>query len=139
MMEAAQSYRRFLETLSPASLQRLPEFVHHDVHFRDPFNDVRGADAMAQVFRHMFDNVPGVAFSVQHLAIDANVCLMSWRFTGTLFGQRWAFDGTSVVLFNNDGHVTSHTDYWDAARTFYERLPVIGWLLAAIRRRIAVR
>jgi len=132
-------YRAFLETLRPESLDRLSDFVAADVRFADPFNDVRGVDAMAAVFRHMFDNLGAVAFAVEHLCFDGEVCLMSWRFSATLRGKPWTFDGTSIVRFDVAGKVVEHIDYWDAAGNFYERLPVIGWLLARIRRRLAIR
>jgi steroid delta-isomerase len=132
-------YRAFLETLRPETLDRLPDFVAADVRFADPFNDVRGIDAMAAVFRHMFENLGAVAFAVEHLSFDGEVCLMSWRFSTTLRGNPWTFDGTSIVRFDVAGKVVEHIDYWDAAGNFYERLPVIGWLLARIRRRLAIR
>lgn len=132
-------YRRYLETLTPESLGQLTDHVTADVRFKDPFNDVRGADAMARVFRHMFKAVRDIRFTVTHLASDGDVCLMTWRFDGILGGRPWTFGGASAVTFSPDGRVVEHIDHWDAARDFYERLPVIGWLLARIRGRFAIR
>ena len=132
-------YREFLETLRPETIDRLPDFVAADVRFADPFNDVRGVDAMAAVFRHMFGSLGAVTFEVARLSFDGEVCLMVWRFSSTLRGKPWSFDGTSVVRFDAEGKVVEHVDHWDAAANFYERLPVIGWLLARIRTRLAIR
>jgi limonene-1,2-epoxide hydrolase len=132
-------YRRYLESLTPETLKAISDYVTEDVRFKDPFNDVRGADAMMRVFQHMFDNVRGVRFKVRHALTDDDTCLMEWRFEGTLIGAPWTFDGASVIRFASDGRVREHVDYWDAAQTFYERLPVIGWLLARLRKRLAVR
>lgn len=139
MREAAERYRRFLETLTPANLAQLPKFVSDDVQFRDPFNDVCGTEAMTEVFRHMFEYVADIRFNVRHMAVEDNICLMVWHFEGKLSGKPWNFNGTSVVTFAEDGRVVSHVDHWDAARALYERVPLIGWLLRAIRRRIASR
>lgn len=135
--EAAERYRRFLETLSPDRIAGLSDFVAADVRFVDPFNDVRGCEAMRRVFVHMFENVPGVRFTVHHVMTVGDTCLMHWRFEGILRGAPWFFDGTSVVTFDPDGKVVAHIDHWDAARAFYERLPLIGWLLRRIRARLA--
>jgi len=132
-------YRHFLETLTPETLDRLSDQVTEDVRFRDPFNDVRGVEAMMRVFRHMFENVGDIRFIVRHSMADGDTCLMEWRFEGKLGARPWAFDGTSVVRFAPDGRVTEHVDHWDAARNFYERLPVIGRLLTWLRGRLAVR
>jgi len=139
MTEPHERYRAFLETLTPETLGRLRDHVTPDVRFKDPFNDVRGADAMARVFRHMFANVADIRFTVHHSMASGDTALMAWRFDGVLGGRPWRFDGTSVLRFAADGRVAEHIDHWDAARDFYERFPVIGWLLAWLRRRLAVR
>lgn len=132
-------YRRYLETLSPASLEQLGDYVSETVRFKDPFNDVTGLEAMSCVFRHMFATVGPFAFTVTHLAFDGYTCLMAWRFSATLRGAPWTFDGTSVITFASDGKVIEHIDHWDAAGEFYEKLPIIGQLLAWLRGRLAVR
>lgn len=132
-----ERYSRFLEALTPETLEDLPSQVTEDVRFKDPFNDVRGVEAMAGVFRHMFEAVGPVRFRVEQTMAEGDRCLMAWRFEGRLRGRPWQFDGTSVIRFAPDGRVAEHIDHWDAATGFYERLPVIGRLLAAIRRRLA--
>jgi steroid delta-isomerase len=132
-------YRRFLETLTPQTLGQLAEYVTADVRFKDPFNDVHGPDAMTAVFRHMFETVRNIRFAVTHMSGNGDVCLMAWRFEGEIGGKAWAFEGASVITFSSDGRVAEHIDHWDAARDFYERLPLIGWLLAKIRGRLATR
>ena len=139
MTAPQEKYRRYLETLTRDRLKALPDHVTQTVRFKDPFNDVRGADDMERVFDHMFDKVEDIRFRVHHALNDGNTCLMAWRFEGCLKGALWVFDGTSVITFAPDGRVAEHIDHWDAARNFYERLPVIGWLLARLRRQLAIR
>lgn len=134
-----QCYRNYLESLTPESLPDLPKYVTENVRFRDPFNDVHGVEAMERVFRHMFDNVAEIDFAVQHTVCEGDVCLMQWRLRGVLMGKPWNVEGASALRFAPDGRVAEHVDYWDAARGFYERLPVLGWLVSRIRRSLAVR
>lgn len=132
-------YRTYLETLSVESLAEISTYVIENVRFKDPFNDTRGVDAMSRVFRHMFENVQDINFEVHEMLVEGSVCLMAWRFEGRLSGKPWCFDGTSVIQFAEDGRVAEHIDHWDAAGDFYERLPLIGWLLSTLRRRLSVR
>lgn len=134
-----ERYRAYLETLTPDKLADLKNYVTEDVRFKDPFNDVTGAIAMMRVFRHMFENVGNISFTVLHAVSVDNICLMAWRFQGQLRGVPWIFEGMSIVRFASDGRVAEHIDHWDAARNFYERLPFIGWLLSRARRRLAIR
>lgn len=137
MQQACNNYRQYLETLRPETLPELLKYVSAEVHFQDPFNDVHGIDAMAEIFRHMFESVGPVKFTVYHAQATGRVGLFSWRFEGQLFGKPWVFDGTSVVTFDEDGMVVVHIDHWDAAQNFYERLPLFGWPFAWLRRRLA--
>ena len=137
MQQACDNYRRYLETLRPETLPELLKYVSADVHFQDPFNDVHGIDAMAEIFRHMFELVGPVRFTVYQAQAAGRVGLFSWRFEGQLFGKPWVFNGTSVITFDEDGMVIVHIDHWDAAQNLYERLPLIGWLFAWLRRRLA--
>jgi steroid delta-isomerase len=137
MNASHDKYRVYLESLSPDSLSDLTSYVADDIHFKDPFNDVRGLDAMASVFQHMFENVQNIRFNVQDMLAKEQVCFMAWRFEGEINGKLWAFNGTSVIRFADDGRVEEHIDHWDAGRDFYERLPFIGWLIAFLRRRLS--
>ena len=40
-------------------------------------------------------------------------------------------------MLADDGRITLHRDYWDAAEELYEKLPVIGTLMRWLRRRLA--
>ena len=139
MSSPADRYKHFLETLSPDRLSDLDSVVTADVHFKDPFNDVRGVEAMRDVFAHMYRELGELRFQVRRLQGNSDECLMEWRFDATLRGKPWHFYGMSVLEFAADGRVCSHIDHWDAAGAFYERLPLIGWLLSRIRRKIGVR
>ena len=57
MNASHQRYREYLENLSPGSLVELATSLTEDVHFKNPFNDVRGVAAMRRVFQHMFANI----------------------------------------------------------------------------------
>jgi len=139
MSLSIKMYIGFLESLTPTSLNQLEDYVTTDVHFRDPFNDVHGLDAMSRVFTHMFENVEGIHFHVETSATSGEACFLEWQYDGILRGQKWSFKGTSVIRFTDEGRVYSHIDYWDAAGNFYERLPIIGPIIRRIRRHLAVR
>jgi len=140
MSAGITAYVAFYETLSPQSLANMETVVAPDVHFRDPFNDVRGLDAYRRILTKMFEDVPDIKFTVGYHAVADNTGILRWRCTGTvkIMGNKpWIVEGMSELRFAPDGRVREHIDYWDAAGQFYERLPVIGGILRLIRRRVA--
>lgn len=136
--DRAAAYIRFYETMTPESLARLPDLVTPDLHFADPFNDVRGIAAMQRILAKMFADLREPRFVVTHHAWDGELCFLRWRFTArSKSGDPWAIEGMSELRFAADGKVASHIDHWDAGKQFYEKLPLIGALLRLIRRRVA--
>jgi len=135
--QAAVAYKQYLETLSPESLSTLGDHVAPDVYFADPFNDVHGVAAMRRIFDDMFETVSDITFKADRMSVDGDTALMAWTFTGSLSGRPFTLEGMSRITFEASGRVTAHIDHWDSATQFYMRLPVIGWLLSFVRRRVA--
>ena len=52
--------------------------------------------------------------------------------------RNWSFDGTSIIILDNNGLVSEHIDHWDAASSFFERIPILGWMIKLIRKKIMV-
>lgn len=135
--DRAAAYVAMLEKLDGASLDRLDGFVDADVRFSDPFVDVTGAEAMKRVFAKMFRHTAPVTFTVTALAARDRTAFAAWDFRYRLRGEDVAFPGTSRIEFGRDGKVTRHADSWDAARGFYEALPVVGFVLRRLRSYVA--
>ena len=136
-----QRYTEFFEQLSPDSLNQLDNVMTEDIHFVDPFNDVTGLEQVEKIFRHMFRVLNSPKFTVTHSAMADGPGLrglIRWELNSVLKGQPYDIVGMSEICFADDGRVKSHIDHWDAAKQFYERLPIVGWLLRMIRSRMAV-
>lgn len=138
MMDQVDRYVRYLETLTPETLGDLEGYVRTDVRFADPFNDVRGVAAMRQVFEDMFEAVGPVKLDVSERAVSGNTVFIAWTFRARLRDEAWVFEGVSHIRFDADGLVEWHVDHWDTGREFFQRLPVIGWAIGGIRRRLRV-
>lgn len=135
--QAAAAYKQYLQSLSSGSLSDLGNYVNPEVHFADPFNDVHGVAAMRRIFDDMFETVSDIEFKADRMGMDSDTALMAWTFTGELRGRPLTLEGMSRITFDESGRVTEHIDHWDSATQFYMRLPVIGWFLSIVRRRVA--
>lgn len=129
---------RYFETLTPQSLEELPRHYAADCHFRDPFNDVRGRDAVAAVFHHMFAVLEGPHFVVRERVAEGPRVLLTWDFEFRFRSFRpdavQRIHGASLITFDGAGLVAVHRDYWDAAEELYEKLPVVGALMRLLKR-----
>jgi ketosteroid isomerase-like protein len=132
--------RAFFESISPDSVRRIGEIYAADAFFKDPFNEVRGVEAIGRIFAHMFEQLQAPRFVVREVVAQGDDAFLTWDF---LFRLRRAGDGEQVIRgashlkFGSDGRVSYHRDYWDAAEELYEKLPLLGGLMRWLKRRAA--
>ena len=131
----------FFHDLTPESIARFPEFYSADAYFKDPFNEVRGVEAIQRIFRHMFQQVETPRFVVTERVADANGVMLVWEFCYRVRlwgrGETQVMRGVSHLRFAADGKVNYHRDYWDAAEELYMKLPAIGSLMRGLRKMLA--
>jgi steroid delta-isomerase len=131
----------FFERLSPGDVARLHEVYAANARFRDPFNDVRGIDAIARIFDAMFERLEDCRFVILEAVADERGALLTWDFTFRI--RRWRpsvtrrIHGATHLRFDADGRIDLHRDYWDAAGELYEQLPLVGPVLRRLRRWLA--
>ena len=130
----------FWAALSPASLVGLRTVYSETVLFRDPFNDLHGADQLEALLTRMFERLQAPRFVVREVALQNDGAVLVWDFHYRL--RSWQpqrerhIHGASHVRFGTDGRVIVHRDYWDAAAEVYEQLPVLGALLRWLKQRL---
>lgn len=132
----------FYEGLSAESVARFPEFYAEDAFFKDPFNEVRSVAAIQRIFAHMFRQVGEPRFVVHEQVVADNGAMLVWEMHFRLPGRRGqgqvqVIRGVSHLKFDGQGKVVWHRDYWDAAEELYAKLPVIGWLMRFLQRKLA--
>ncbi len=126
------------ETMSPSDLKHLGRIYHPQARFKDPFNEVQGLRAVQGVFKHMFSTLHEPRFVVRHALVQGNESFITWDF---LFRFRRSRDtlrsihGSTHLLLDSQGFITSHRDYWDTAEELYEKLPVVGGLMRWMKSR----
>lgn len=134
-----QNLATFFETLSPQSVAQLHTLYDAQARFKDPFNEVQGLPEIERIFRHMYLALDRPHFVITGQLVDGQQAFLTWEFrfhfkrfdTTTLQTVR----GGSHVVFNEQGLVTLHRDYWDAAEELYEKLPLVGGVMRWLKKR----
>ena len=137
--QATQALATFFETLTPDSVAHLHTLYDAQARFKDPFNEVQGLPEIERIFRHMYVALDQPHFVITGQLVDGAQAFLTWEFrfrfkrfdTTTLQTVR----GGSHVVFNEQGRVTLHRDYWDAAEELYEKLPLVGGVMRWLKKR----
>lgn len=135
----------FFESLTPESLDQIGRIYASEARFKDPFQSVQGQDAIRAVFEHMFRVQPRSRFVVQGitqsqrdetLANAHDQCCLQWEYWLEISNKPACIKGCSWLILDENGKIILHRDYWDAAEELYEKIPVLGWLMRWLRRKI---
>lgn len=137
--KALETYAQTFATLTPDRVDQLCALVSDRVHFRDPFNDIHGPEALRHLLLDMFERAGRPAFSLSDVV---------WHEASGSGWLRWHFstqlpvigvlevEGCSRIRLDESGRVLEHLDYWDSA-PIYLQLPLLGRVLRRIRHRIS--
>jgi len=131
---------QFFENLTEdTSIEDFKTIYDAQVRFKDPFNEVKSIDAVYRIFAHMYRNLDAPKFTITEYIDIVDVAYVKWEFRFSFKNEvtEEMFEGVSRLVMNEEGRVVEHVDYWDAAEHMYEKMPIIGWLLRAIKRKIA--
>lgn len=132
---------RFLQVyqeLDRDHLHLLDEVYAENVSFTDPLHHVEGLPALHGYFERMYANVTAVRFDFERVLAGDGEAMLTWtmhlqhpRLSPT---EPLALPGATHLRF--DAKVHCHRDYFDAGALLYERLPLLGGVVRAIRRRV---
>ena len=129
---------RFFEAISRDTLHAQLALVYApDARFKDPFNEVRGVEQIVRIFEHMFEQVNTPRFVVTTSVLQGEQAFLTWEFRFQMkrfSSMPQTILGATHIVFDADGMVMLHRDYWDAAEELYEKLPLVGSLMRWLKR-----
>lgn len=129
----------WFEHLTPESLDQVARFYADDAEFKDPFNEVRGTEAIQRIFRHMFTQMEEPRFAVRGQFHGGDGAMLLWDFhfhtRAPLPAKAMTARGATHLRFNAAGQIVLHRDYWDTAEELYAKLPLLGILMRGLQRR----
>jgi len=125
-------YCEFFESLDADRLDEIDSLFHPQALFRDPFNQVCGHAAIRRIFKHLLQEHPHTRFRVLESVPSVLSAYIRWTFKPDS-ERDLEIEGLSRVVFDENGAVIEHRDYWDSASELFARLPLTGlptrWLL----------
>jgi hypothetical protein len=130
----------YFETLTQQRVADMGRYYTEDAYFKDPHNEVRRLADIQAIFRRMFEQVDEPRFRIIERIGAGRTLALVWEFTFRFrkfkAGETQLIRGMSHLRFAEDGRVSFHRDYWDAAEELYEKIPVLGALMRGIKRAV---
>jgi len=119
-------------------LEELNNVYRDDIRFIDPFHQITGLADLKAYFARLYLNVDHCSFQFEPPQILSDRAFLVWtmQLQHPKLNQRRMFsvEGLSEIQFSD--RVYYHRDYFDGADMLYGKLPVLGAVIRAIRKRL---
>lgn len=142
MSEFLQRFARDFAGLDASNLDRLGRLYSGDIHFSDPLHQVHGLVELRRYFEQLYANVSQLIFEFSGFdqVSEGQGYLrwtMSYRHPRLKSGAPITLEGCSLLIWNAEGKVVRHQDFFDAGALLYEHIPLLGGVIRWLRRRLA--
>ncbi|HAT41208.1 MAG TPA: nuclear transport factor 2 family protein [Rheinheimera sp.] len=131
----------FYNQLNSKNLATLETVYDTRVQFIDPVHSIQGRDALQRYFQHAYERLNYSRFEVKHAVGDEERGFLSWQmqFAHPAIGggQPQLLDGCSELVRGADGKVHYHRDYYDLTQLVYQHVPVLSWMTAKVKQKMA--
>ena len=129
----------FYKEFSPESLSTMDELYTPDVEFRDPVHVLNGSLAVKNYLRKLATGLTHYRIHYIDEVYGENTASLLWEMEyahpGIKGGMVLRIRGSSFVRFTS--RIYYHEDCYDLGAMVYERLPLFGSLVRAVKHRLA--
>jgi hypothetical protein len=106
-----------------------------DVHFQDPTQERQGLAAYIQAQEGLLRRCDDVVLTAGAIAIDGNTAFVEWEMGLKIKGIEFIYPGSTRLLFNAEGKIVDHRDYFDFVGPTFAPVPVVGGFVRWLYRR----
>lgn len=124
-------------------IEDLASIYAENIDFVDPVATHQGLPAVKDYFAKLLVSAKQCDFNIHNIAAchqneEGVDYIVTWTMDLVLNGQtkHIFLDGITQLKITDD-KIVYHRDYYDLGQMVYEHVPVVGWLVKKIKRRLA--
>lgn len=111
-----------------------------DVWFNDTLKSLRGVDVVEHYLVETARNVESCKVDIDEIVPAPSGVYVRWhmhiRFKKFHKGETQTSIGVTLLRFDKEGRVAYHQDFWDSGSNLFEKVPVLGAGIRAVKRRL---
>ncbi|WP_331347079.1 nuclear transport factor 2 family protein [Cellvibrio sp. UBA7661] len=138
-----QKVRNLYQRFDKKILKTMPDVYSNDIQFRDPLHALNGLSNLTEYLSGMMDDLLECRFEFHHSMElpERGEALLFWtmhyRHKKLAGGKQLELTGNTHILFKDK--VYYHRDYFDAGSMLYEHLPVMGFAIRQIKKKVGAK
>ncbi len=111
---------------SPPSRVEWENLYNKNVKFIDPTQEKNGIDAYIEAQDGLIKICDDIYLESHSIAINERIAFVEWTMGLKIKGIEFIYDGTTRLIFDDEGKVKEHRDYFDFCSGTFGNIPVIG-------------
>tara|TARA_B100000579_G_C22336941_1_gene623131 strand:+ start:155 stop:580 length:426 start_codon:yes stop_codon:yes gene_type:complete len=108
------------------SIEEWEYFYNDKVKFIDPTQATTGLDEYIKVQDRLIKRCDDIYLESHSIAINKNIAFVEWTMGLKIKSFEFLYDGTTRLIFDEEGKVKEHRDYFDFCSGTFGNVPVIG-------------
>lgn len=138
---AVEKFRGFFGDLREDLIKKDIRSVYApEVRFNDTLKSIKGVDALEHYLVETARGVESCKVEIDEVLTSPSGVYVRWhmdiRFKKFHKGTTQESIGMSHLRFDKEGRVVYHQDYWDSGANLFEKIPVLGAGIRAVKRRL---
>ncbi len=131
----------YRDLVRPDIDDQITELYSEEFYFDDTLKTFRHPEELARYMALTGSRLNSGKVEIQHVIRDDVDVYVRWhmQFESATMGRaiQSGSVGMTHLRFDESGRIVMHQDFWDSAEGLYRHLPLFGWLLKQVDRRMA--
>jgi len=111
------------------SREEWQSFYNKEVKFIDPTQEKNGIEAYIKAQDGLINRCDDIYLKSHYVAINKNIAFVEWTMGLKIKGLEFLYEGTTRLIFDEEGKVAEHRDYFDFCSGTFGKVPIMGRFL----------
>jgi len=143
-MQIINDFKDYYQHFDQSSIQGLGDFYASNVVFTDPVHQLTGLKSLERYFEQMCSDLTSCRFEFISEAVDQDDVWLKWN----MHYQHPKINNNALLMLVGASHIQwadtssgrkiiAHEDFYDLGSMLYEHLPVLGYGVRLIKKKLA--
>tara|TARA_Y100001968_G_C19424842_1_gene753754 strand:+ start:895 stop:1320 length:426 start_codon:yes stop_codon:yes gene_type:complete len=110
----------------PPSRKEWERLYSKNVRFIDPTQEKNGIDAYINAQEGLINKCENIYLKSHLIAINNDIAFIEWSMGLKIRGLEFLYDGTTRLIFDREGKIKEHRDYFDFCSGTFGKIPIAG-------------
>ena len=110
----------------PPTKDQWSEFYDKDVVFIDPTQQSKGLNFYIETQEKLINRCDDVYLKTHKILITEDFGFIEWTMGLKILGKEFIYDGVTRLIFDQNGLIKEHRDYFDFCGPTFGPIPILG-------------